>query len=217
MKIIGYIHICQKEGWKKSFDLLWNSLQKGLYNATYEIRVGIVNDEGIIIPDERLQDAKINIVYVGKSQEYERATLHHMREQSEKEDALYYYLHTKGLSKFGTVFENNVIDWIKLMLYWNIEKWQLAYNTLVKRNYYTYGCDKTKVKHHLRCYSGNFWWATSEHIKTLSKIIGPDYNDPEFWITRTNNDKQYTVFNSGLEDWGDHYTKPCPENTYKII
>jgi hypothetical protein len=103
------------------------------------------------------------------------------------------------------------------MLYWNIEKWKIAVDILTNKDFYTYGCDKTSVKKHQMCYAGNFWWAKSEHIKTLSKTIGPEYNDPEFWITTMNEKKQYTVFNSGLEDWGAHYTQPCPENTYKII
>lgn len=217
MKIVGYIHICQREGWKKSFDMLWDSVMKELYNETSEIRVGVISDDGVLIPDERLQDAKIKIVYIGKSVEYERATLHHMRNEAEKEDVLYYYLHTKGISRFGTPMENNVIDWIKLMLYWNIEKWKIAVDILTNKNFCTYGCDKTSVKKHQMCYAGNFWWATSKHIKRLSKKIGPHYNDPEFWITTLDIKRQYTVFNSGLEDWGDHYTKACPENTYKII
>ncbi len=53
-KIIGYIHICQKGEWKRSFDIIFNSLQNsGLYDETSEIRCGILSDTGMIDYDER--------------------------------------------------------------------------------------------------------------------------------------------------------------------
>ena len=41
--IIGYIHICQKGDWKRSFNILIDSIKKSkLYDNTDEIRIGIV-------------------------------------------------------------------------------------------------------------------------------------------------------------------------------
>ena len=36
----------------------------------------------------------------------------------------YFYLHTKGITHINSPCYNNIIDWVKLMLYWNIEKWK---------------------------------------------------------------------------------------------
>ena len=119
-KIIGYFHICQKGEWKRSFDMIFNCIQNfGLYDAVEEIRIGVISDSGLLIPDDRFNDAKIKIIYIGKSNQYERPTLLHMKDSSLKDglECKYFYLHTKGLRHFGTDKENYVIDWIHLMLY----------------------------------------------------------------------------------------------------
>jgi hypothetical protein len=47
--IILYIHICQKEGWKRSFTILMDSVKESkLYENINEIRLGIVNDENVL-------------------------------------------------------------------------------------------------------------------------------------------------------------------------
>lgn len=176
-----------------------------LYENTKVIRLGIVNDDGILIDDDILHDAKFDIVYVGKSMEYERPTLLHMRKQSEEENANYFYLHTKGIRHFGSENEQQIIDWIHLMLYWNIEKWEMAVEKL--NVYNTYGCND--VGGH---YSGNFWWAKSSHIRKLPTTIDSYYTAPEDWV-QTIRDKIYTVYNSGFQGMG-HYTNLFPREKY---
>ena len=185
-KIVGYIHICQKPGWKRSFDLLINSVTKnGLYEATDEIRLGIVNDDGKIVPDERLNDPKFNIIYVGRSLQFERPTILHMREQAEYETCKYWYLQTKGLRHFNTPRQKNVLCWIDILLYWNIVKWRDAIKKL--EDYATYSCLYSFTNHIFRQhYSGNFWWATSKHLLTLPKTIGHEYIAPETYILLSN-------------------------------
>jgi hypothetical protein len=130
-----------------------------------------------------------------------------MRNQAEfdSQDTVYFYLHTKGIRHFGTSKEQCVIDWIQLMLYWNIEKWNLALVNLEK--YDTYGCDFCRDH-----YSGNFWWAKRSHILCLPTTIGSGYTDPEFWILlkRIN---AYSVYNSGLQG-GGLYKKRFPRHKY---
>jgi hypothetical protein len=206
-KIIGYIHICQKGDWKRSFKLLLDSIiNYKLYENTCIIRLGIVNDEDKIIDDEILKDEKFECLYFGKSTQYERPTLLHMRQKSETEDnTAYYYLHTKGITHFNTDKEPFVIDWINLMLYWNIECWELAYEKLLI--YSTYGCNNTGYH-----YSGNFWWATNDHIKKLPTYIADYYTAPENWIQTIKNNK-YCVFKSGYQGMG-HYKNLYPRDKY---
>jgi hypothetical protein len=81
--IIGYIHVCQKGNWQKSYDILMDYIKKyGLYEKVKEIRVGVVNDEGALIEDKRFEDPKIKIIYIGKSKNYERPTLLHIKQYS---------------------------------------------------------------------------------------------------------------------------------------
>lgn len=176
--IIGYIHVCQSGNWHKSFDLLMDEIKNsGLYDNTSEIRIGIVNSDGKMIPDERFNDKKIKIIYEGKKEEYERPTILHMKENAkiDSPDTIYFYLHTKGISHFGTIYEDVVIKWIKDMLYWNISKWRDV-SEILKSNE-TYG-----INYNGSHYSGNFWWTKPEHVHKLPKRIASYYTAPEDWI-----------------------------------
>jgi hypothetical protein len=189
--------------------MIFSEVKKsGLYDRTSEIRVGIVNDHGHILEDERLNDPKIKILFCNESSEYERPTLYHMRITCDQDidNTSYWYLHTKGLRHFGTKSENSVIDWIKFLLYCNITQWKLALEMLI--SYDTYGCNAIHKQH----YSGNFWWVNSKHLKDLPVKIGDYYTGREDWIC-IKNDKMFNIFSSGLQGFG-HYTNLYPESNY---
>jgi len=209
--IYGYFHICQKDGWKKSFDLIFPIIKSsGLYDATKEIRIGIVNDNGYVIPDERLNDPKFNIIFCKTNKEYERPTLYHMRIYADVDQGenLYWYIHSKGISHFGNKNESCIIDWINYMLYWNIEKWKLAVRMLSQ--YDTYGCNAI----HKQYYSGNFWWTKSKHLKNLPVFIDTYYTAPEDYICKKN-DKMFNIYSNGLQGHG-HYRNNYSRDNYVI-
>ena len=135
-----------------------------------------------------------------------------MRKLAEKEnDTNYFYLHTKGLRHFGTPNESQVIDWINLMLYWNIERWQLATQRL--NVFDTYGCND--IGWH---YSGNFWWATSSHIRKLPTKIETYYTAPEDWIHKTQNIHKFCVFTSSIVNGGGgHYVHCFDRSRYTTL
>ena len=163
--IVGYVHVCQKGDWIRSLRMLMDVIRSsGLYENTYIIRIGIVNDEGKIVDNDILNDDKFEIHYFGKSSTYERC----------------------------------IVDWINLMLYWNIEKWHIA--VAILNTHDTYGCND--VGHH---YSGNFWWAKKSHIMSLPNYIGDNYTDPETWIQIIRNNK-FCIYNSGYQGNGHYYT-----------
>jgi hypothetical protein len=194
--------------WKRSFTMLLDAIKlSGLYDATTIIRLGILSDSGNIIEDDILKDPKFKIVYTGFCPEYERPTLLHMRKMAEEDNSntVYYYLHTKGIRHFGTEKEENIIDWINLMLYWNIERWQLALQKL--ETYDTYGCNDTGIH-----YSGNFWWAKRDHIRQLPLTIQSYYTAPEDWVQIICKNK-FCVYNSGHQGMG-HYGRRFPREKY---
>jgi hypothetical protein len=209
--IVGYFHICQKKGWQKSFDLIFSKIKSsGLYNATIEINIGIVNNVGYVIDDIRLNDPKFKIILCNPEEEYERPTLYYMRIYADvyPADYCYWYVHSKGIRHWGGPSESFVIDWINFMLYWNIEKWKLAVKIL--ETYDTYGCNAIGRLH----YSGNFWWTNASHLKHLPVHIGDYYTGPEDWIC-IKNDKMFNIYSSGLEGHG-HYNSNLSNDTYKI-
>jgi len=209
MKIIGYIHVCQIGEWKRSYDMIFNCIQNfGLYDNTTEIRLGILSDNGYFFDDERFYDPKIKIVYKGLSEEYERPTLLHMKNSCDEDglDTKYWYLHTKGLRHFNTSKESFVIDWIKLMLYWNIIKWDIALENL--NIYNTYGCELLDNTF----YSGNYWWANADYIKTLENNINDYYTAPEEWLL-SRREKICCIYSSGIQGQG-HYNLNYPQEEY---
>ena len=205
INIVGYIHICQKDEWKKSFDMLMESLKThGLYKRSNKIRVGVVNGTGNKIEDERFNDPKLEIIHIGKDDAYERPTLLHMKNScvTDPNGTLYYYLHTKGIRHFGTKHETSVTEWMKSMSYWNIELWKEVVDKL--KTHETYGCHYNNVH-----YVGNFWWSTAEHVKKLSDKIPDYYTAPEDWIL-TNKDNMYCANNCG-----DDFKLPYDPEIYK--
>jgi hypothetical protein len=211
-KIVGYFHICQRQGWQKSFDLIFQKIKSsGLYDATEEINIGIVNDNnGQVIHDKRLDDPKFKIVLCNPSEEYERPTLYYMRINADvyQGDYCYWYVHTKGIQHWGNPNESYIMDWINFLLYWNIEKWKIAFKMLEK--YDTYGCNAIERQH----YSGNFWWTNGSHLKDLPIYIADYYTAPEDWIC-LKNDKMFNIYSSGLQGHG-HYYYNFPEELYRI-
>jgi hypothetical protein len=213
--ITGYIHICQTGDWYRSLSMIFTKIKEtGLYDIVDVIRCGVLNNNLTIINCDILNDPKIQIVYVGYPSEYERPTLLHMQKSSQTDppDTKYFYFHTKGLRWFNTPNEPNVVDWIKLLLYWNVDKYPNAIDIL--DNYDTYGCnyykaDRINPSH----YSGNFFWVKSSYLKRLDEYIGNGYNDPEFWLC-SKNGSFYNAYSSGLEGMG-HYDHPYPEHNYK--
>ena len=202
-EIIGYIHVCQLGKWQITFDMIMNEIKSsGLYNQVKEIRVGVVNNEANVIPDIRFNDPKIVIIGHGPTRLYERLTIHSMRKHSENENCQYWYAHTKGISYFENNSEKKdfVIDWIKLMIHWNFKNWRKASTSLLSND--AYGCEYTCNP--TRHFSGNFWWANSQYVRTLPNMIGPNYCDPEFWILNRTENIICNIFSSGL-DGGDHY------------
>jgi hypothetical protein len=202
------------------FDMLVKRIHNsGLYDALDVLRISVVSDNGLFHDDSRFHDPKMTLVYKGRSEEYERPTLLLIKKQSvdDPEDTLYFYLHTKGLRHIGTEQEDNVIDWIKLMLYWNIDCWRTAIEVVSNECYWTYGCNHTGIH-----YSGNFWWSKHSHMKRLSDHIPDYYTAPEDWVTMLYygqitvpiHSEYFNVFSSGLQGMG-HYTTPYPESNYR--
>lgn len=207
VSIIVYLHLCQEGPWQHIFDIIMNAMRSsGLYDACIEIRVGIVNNAGYIMPDSRFNDPKIVLVVHAPSDRYERATLEHMREYSKNEETQYVYMHSKGISHINGPNQhtsNCVMDWLKLLLHWNVTHWVNASNNLMKHD--IYGCEYSSVPNNH--YSGNFWWANSGYIRTLPERIGGNYCDPEFWIFQRENILWHNCFSSGHAGGGLYFNR----------
>lgn len=207
MKIIGYFHVCQSSPWwTDSFDNIWGEIvRSGLYEASEEIRVCVVNAE--LVSDERFNDPKIRVHFMGEESQYERPTILHMRARSELEEAAYFYVHTKGLRHYGQETYKNVQAWIRVLLHANVTRWVDAFDIISKDEADTYGCLFNKLH-----YVGNFWWSSSKHVRTLPTTMSEDYSAAEWWVTNT----QFIRVANEFKYYGDPYKYLPPKQDYQI-
>jgi len=186
---IIYIHVCVLTIWENVLANLLNSIVSSkLIDNVNEVRIGILGDS--ILVDNFIKEkyptvwVKLKIIFKSNNLKlYERPTLQHLRVSSEKEeDFNVLYLHTKGISYKNLNLSNNIKAWVNMMLYFLVEKYENCLKLLDKHS--SIGCklEKYNNSNKNQHYSGNFWWATSDHIKSLPKIIPPGYLSPEFWI-----------------------------------
>lgn len=119
------------------------------------------------------------------------------------------YLHTKGISHHANTNTNiNITDWTEMMLYFLVDKYTCCIDLLNKENYDTVGCNYQSKPHNH--YSGNFWWAKSNYIIKLNKIITTIRHDAEWWILSNNQVKYNCIHNSNI----NHYDNPYPKTNY---
>lgn len=117
------------------------------------------------------------------------------------------YIHTKGM--YSGCIGPNISNWREILNYYCISQWQECVKNLEHS-------DVVGLKDAItdeRVLSGNFWWATSDHVKTLmmpTESDGVRDNEPknryplEKWIT-DNQPRIYRIADTKT----NHYTNYC--------
>jgi len=169
MNIICFIHIFCSDKGLEVIEKQINLIKKTkLYEKLDKIYIGALGDY------QRLQNSniykqndKLEIVYFSKhGSEMEFPTLSKLKDFCDINTTNYkvLYIHTKGVRRPNSQF---IEDWRNYMEYFLIEKHEDCLRDL--DHYNTAG-----VNYHIKPwnhYSGNFWWANSNHIK---KLIHPN-------------------------------------------
>lgn len=160
-----YYHIYAIDGVESIIDEQLNLIKKNFdFPYTLNVGISIANDnvsiEHIIKKFEKVRDVR------SKSNEF--TTLDLIEKDIEKfgESDYILYIHTKGASKQNDVNFKNIITWRHLMNYFNIEKCKDVIKLFEKTEFNTYGVLFGKASSWV-IYSGNFWWAKSDYIKTI--------------------------------------------------
>lgn len=214
-----YIHICTIGNWKEVLTGIYQKvLHSGLIEHLSGIKLSICGTEKDAVL-AILNHPKVEIVIQkDQSNEFERQCLKKIHEHSTQEDCNICYIHTKGVTKSGN---QRVKDWVNLMLYFIVERFELCINGLKKHD--TVGTMMNVVPHMYmktctlkdtslsQHYSGNFWWARSTYLRTLSADIKNGYIDPELWIASGKKMSMLSLWQTGV----DHYNDLYPRNIYE--
>ena len=156
--------------------------QYGLYDNLTSFNVGIVGSEqNIDSVSSFLDECGYNFKIVATNPDgWEQVTIHKLWEMANSHnDAYFVYAHTKGSAHPHGVS----LNWRNGMTRHLIVEWQKCVDAL-DSGYSTVGCHAQPGREDqpLPFWGGNFWWATSEHIRSLSRCPENTRYDAEAWI-----------------------------------
>jgi hypothetical protein len=203
---VVYIHVCCLFNYVEVFRSLIQCIhQSGLYDAVDEIRCCVLGhvDVGVF---QTLMQAHPKIKIHASSPDvslHEVFTINTLHEDCKHESMNVLYLHTKGITKSANV---NVKCWVQYMCFFLIDKYKECFELLKVHDTVGVNLHDDPVLH----YSGNFWWATSAHIKNLSPCSRSSYYSPEFWLTEKRIGKHHCMWESNV----DHYHQPYALHLY---
>ena len=207
-----YMHVCLIGSWYSVVDkMLKKCVSSGLMQELSDVYIVVVGASKHKLDMFRkliAQYPKCMIRDVHeKANLYERATLSLIHNDSLVENFNVLYVHSKGVTKKCSLEKVLIQQWVDMMLYFLMTRYQQCFEILDSAD--TCGVNLLdKPKHH---YSGNFWWATSQHIRTLSAIINEDYFAPEMWVGSNPHTKMISMYQSNI----NHYFTPCHASNYK--
>jgi len=222
MKNYIYMTICCINNCNFIVNFIYNYLKKSkLFDIIDEIRCVIINSKNIEIINNFIKLPKIKVIYkefdnIGNYSEY--ITLNLLLEHSKLENFNVLYIHSKGVSDRhqDTNSFKNILSWIKYLLYFNIDKYEIVLHNLQfydsigvnlngnNTNIFTnnYNSISKLINNEGWCgpswpyhFSGNFWWSKSNYIKNLNNCL-KEYPASEFWITTGKTGKFLCLWNA---------------------
>lgn len=184
-KVVCFIHSC-------TLDIRGTEILSNLVNLIvntgliHEVENVFINNVGNRIDENMYQSLSSKIMITNHSVDpnsFENCTLRLMHFYAKCHPGYkILYLHTKGVTYTKDhVFYPGVTDWVDFMLYCLVESFHGCLAMLDHVD--TVGCDyRYLFNGNPSHFSGNFWWATSDYVRTLSVYELKDKYDAEWWI-----------------------------------
>lgn len=123
------------------------------------------------------------------------------------------YIHTKGVRY--SIDDTKQNDWINMMTYFLLYKYQNCLQ-LLNDGYSSVGCNYNEDANGVtkRHYSGNFWWAKSNHLHKLEYLKeNIDSRSLVEFHLFTVDHKYFVMHNSKI----NHYFENYPQKNYEIL
>lgn len=120
------------------------------------------------------------------------------------------YMHTKGITHIDPTLRRNIDGWVRYLDLYTIAKWEECVEAL-KTNDVAGGLYADNPMKH---FSGNFWWANSDYIKTLPRLNKyniNEFNRGEFWICSNTNNVYPVSMNAPVDLYHNYY---CNEEDF---
>lgn len=209
MKIYGFHHICLEKNGKEVFEEQLTVLRdSGLYESCETIFCSVLGPRGNYeLP------SKYKIIYESKEgNSYERPVLEFMYEFSLKNEGKYFYIHTKGISHYGTDNYVRAHDWRVFMEYFLLKNWRRCVKDLDQ--YDVAGVNYKPSPPH---FSGNFWWTNSIYVKrNKPQFDYKDYYETEMWVLKGSRVVGISYHDSKINHYESRYLPAKYENEPQV-
>jgi len=181
----------------------------GLYekaNKIYLTLFGEIEQHQEFLSDLKDLYSKIEYVLITNKEFHNEAdTFNFMLKKAEsyEKNTPMLYVHTKGVSHTHPILKKNINAWVRYLDLYTINKWEECLAGL-EDNDAAGGLYEASIPKH---FSGNFFWANSEYIKSLPRLNKSNidnYNRGEFWIL-SNTSKVYSLKDNPTTDRYQNY------------
>lgn len=169
-------HICGINHWREiAEDQLKTMRSSGLLDRADRVMVTYLGQDRKEIAWLEAKSRKIEVNnYSRDTRHYERMCLNGLWDWSQGNDGLVLYMHAKGVSRVNK--KRNVWGWRKMLEYFLVENHERCLREMEGLD--TLGGNLCIAKRdgdpyrpgHCLHYSGNFWWARTQYIRTLPRI-----------------------------------------------
>jgi hypothetical protein len=237
-KAIGFYHVAMMCDWRSLLQKQIAKLHKSSLIKESIIHLCAVGSKEEYNKMPQLHPRIIPVHISDNLLDYEHPTIEKLHELSKQEDFYCFYFHTKGVSlssykndkkkfrerfykpamvkRFGKLsykeIAKNTLHWRLHLEYFTIQKWTDAILLLerfdcVGPHWITGG-----FKH----FSGNFWWANSEYLRTLESVYTFPFTKKDYrfrseaWVGQKENVKAKSLSNLRM-----HYYESLPPRFYK--
>ena len=199
-----YRHIVLDKIRKIKLSGLWDNMEKLFIPVS-----GMREQDKEFFEDLKLLSNKIKIFeHINPVFNNEPDTLNYIKNRAEnfETNKPILYMHTKGVTYDHPVLNKNVKGWVRYLDLYTIAHWEECINAL--NLYDTAGpmYSPTPMKH----YSGNFWWANSDYIKTIPTLDKENIKPlerGEFWICSQTDKNKLIGYVPGIDLYKNYYYK----------
>jgi len=193
--VVGFVHVAAINHWKATLKTQLDKIcRSGLINRVDRIDIGIVGADDSIADSLNFLPSKARVVFCRPNlREYEFPTLQHVQNICRQQQCYVWYIHSKGV----TNPHGGQSGWRNKMEEFVLVNHCLAVSRLEQGYSVAAAFGSLDVRWPI---PGNFWWATSTHIASLSDVSSLNQAnrwEAERWITSRNQDSVY------YHDWGD--------------
>lgn len=233
MQIKIFYHVNELPHWREVFDSQWRKMKaSGLVDAASEINLCINGRTQTFYPlVQELNTPALRLISVHSGAELcEYPTLSYLKVRADmlkvSEPYAAFYMHHKGITRFGSPC---IDQWRDFLDWAAIERWEECYAKLKHYDVVGPNWETIPWPH----FSGNMWWATSDYLARLPKLLHPmeaiehhtankRYQftneghwrfDHEAWIGSAN--PNYFEIAKSFDEGGKHYYTEYPSNLYR--